>query len=167
LPTSPRYVARFAETLLPLIADGGDQAVEAANASLAAFDQLFQDAYLAGLRRKLGLSLPLDGDADLATDLLTRMAGNEADFTLTFRALSDAAGDESRDAMSACFSQILPPGTNGQKAGANACRMKASRHKGDAHSCAQRTRCSFRAITASRRRSVMRKNEDSIPSMNW
>ena len=91
-------VARFAETLLPLIADGGDQAVEAANASLAGFDQLFQDAYLAGLRRKLGLSLPLDGDADLATDLLTRMAGNEADFTLTFRALSDAAGDESRDA---------------------------------------------------------------------
>ena len=91
-------LARFAETLLPFIANGGDQAVEAANASLALFDQLFRDAYLAGLRRKLGLSLPLEGDADLATDLLTRMAENEADFTLTFRALSDAAGEESRDA---------------------------------------------------------------------
>ena len=91
-------LARFAETLLPLIADGGDKAIEALNASLARFADLYQQAYLAGLRRKLGLSTEQYGDDQLGSDLLTRMAENEADFTLTFRNLSEAAVDESRDA---------------------------------------------------------------------
>ena len=91
-------LARLAETLLPLIADGADAAVEVLNASLARFDDRYNEAYLAGLRRKLGLALALDGDGALGRDLLTSMAENAADFTLTFRALSEAAGDESRDA---------------------------------------------------------------------
>jgi len=91
-------LARLAETLLPLIADGADAAVEVLNASLARFDDRYNEAYLTGLRRKLGLALALDGDGALGRDLLTSMAENAADFTLTFRALSEAAGDESRDA---------------------------------------------------------------------
>jgi serine/tyrosine/threonine adenylyltransferase len=91
-------LARFAETLLPLIADGGDKAIKAANASLARFAELYQHAYLAGLRPKLGLSLALDADEQLGNDLLTCMAENKADFTLTFRVLSEAANDQSRDA---------------------------------------------------------------------
>jgi uncharacterized protein YdiU (UPF0061 family) len=50
------------------------------------------------MRRKLGLLTEREGDAALAQDLLARMASNQADFTLTFRRLSDAAagleGDE-------------------------------------------------------------------------
>jgi uncharacterized protein YdiU (UPF0061 family) len=91
-------LARLAETLLPLIADGADAAVEGLNASLARFDDLYNEAYLAGLRRKLGLELALDNDGALGRDLLSSMAENAADFTLTFRALSEAAGDESWDA---------------------------------------------------------------------
>lgn len=91
-------LARFAETLLPLIADGGNKAVEAADASLARFDGKFNAAYVAGLRQKLGLTLALENDEELGADLLTRMAANRADFTLTFRALSEAAGDETREA---------------------------------------------------------------------
>jgi uncharacterized protein YdiU (UPF0061 family) len=90
-------LARFAETLLPLMAAGGDKAIEAANASIARFDEHYHAAYLAGLRQKLGLRVEMEGDFDLAADLLALMAENEADFTLTFRALSDAAADANRD----------------------------------------------------------------------
>ena len=89
---------RLAETLLPLIAGGGEKAIEAANASLGRFAELYQQAYLAGLRGKLGLSLARDEDERLGSDLLTRMAENGADFTLTFRALSEVADEQSRDA---------------------------------------------------------------------
>jgi uncharacterized protein YdiU (UPF0061 family) len=39
---------------------------------------------------KLGLTEVQDGDKELVEDLLNRMARNKADFTLTFRHLSDA-----------------------------------------------------------------------------
>jgi serine/tyrosine/threonine adenylyltransferase len=90
-------LARFAETLLPLIADGADKALEAANESIARFDGHYHTAYLAGLRQKLGLMREMEGDEELGADLLTRMAENKADFTLTFRALSEAASDPDRD----------------------------------------------------------------------
>lgn len=90
-------LARFAETLLPLMADGGDKAIEAANASIARFNDHYQDAYIRGLRQKLGLTLEMDGDVELGADLLARMAENEADFTSTFRALGEAAADSKRN----------------------------------------------------------------------
>jgi uncharacterized protein YdiU (UPF0061 family) len=49
------------------------------------------------MRRKLGLENSLEGDDELAQELLTRMADNAADFTLTFRRLSEL-GDEPSDA---------------------------------------------------------------------
>src|SRR3954452_6311381 len=90
-------LARFAETLLPLMANGGEKAIEAANASLARFNDLYQKAYLIGLRQKLGLAREMEGDLELGADLLARMAENQADFTLTFRTLSEAAADLKRD----------------------------------------------------------------------
>ena len=90
-------LARFAEPLLPLMAGDTDQAIAAATEALARFNGLYQEAYLTGLRRKLGLALPLEGDAELITELLDRMAEGRADFTLTFRGLSEASVDASRD----------------------------------------------------------------------
>jgi len=46
----------------------------------------------------LGLFTTRDGDSALAQDLLDAMAKNQADFTLTFRRLSDAALDPVEDA---------------------------------------------------------------------
>jgi uncharacterized protein YdiU (UPF0061 family) len=43
------------------------------------------------MRRKLGLSVREDGDPALAEELLEAMHRNQADFTLTFRRLCDAA----------------------------------------------------------------------------
>jgi uncharacterized protein YdiU (UPF0061 family) len=91
-------LARFAETLLPIIDAGADRAVELASEALAAFSSRFSELSLAGVRRKLGLSAREDGDAALAEDLLDAMHRNQADFTLTFRRLCDAAEGEAGDA---------------------------------------------------------------------
>jgi len=91
-------LARLAETLLPLLAEDREAAIEAANEALGKFAGLFEAAYAEGLRRKLGLVQDLPGDRALAQDLLDRMAGNGADFTLTFRRLCEAAAGTEGDA---------------------------------------------------------------------
>jgi uncharacterized protein YdiU (UPF0061 family) len=87
-------LTRLAESLLPLLEqeEGSEEAaVGSAQEALTAFAAKYEAAYIAGLRRKLGLFTEGDGDLALAQDLLERMAANRADFTLTFRRLCDAA----------------------------------------------------------------------------
>ncbi|MGG5887147.1 protein adenylyltransferase SelO [Falsiroseomonas sp. HC035] len=81
-------LARLAETLLPLMAEGEDAAMQAAQAALMEFGPIFQTAWLAEMRGKFGFAGVQEDDPSLIQDLLSRMAANEADFTLTFRALS-------------------------------------------------------------------------------
>jgi uncharacterized protein YdiU (UPF0061 family) len=91
-------LARLAETLLPLIDDDADRAVQLASDVISTFSVQFAAASLTGLRRKLGLSAQEDGDSALADDLLDTMQRNQADFTLTFRGLCDAAESDAGDA---------------------------------------------------------------------
>ena len=91
-------LARFAETLLPLLDPNAERAIELANEAISAFTSRFQEHWLAGMRNKLGLFRSEDGDLDLAHALLRAMHENAADFTLTFRRLCDAAADEKADA---------------------------------------------------------------------
>ena len=84
-------LTRLAEALLPLLDEDQDAAVEQAQEALAAFGTLFEQAYFGGLRRKVGLASEEDGDIELINTLLTRMTENQVDFTLLFRALSQAA----------------------------------------------------------------------------
>ena len=90
-------LARLAETLLPLLSENIDSAVEIAQAAVARFTGSFDAAFTSGLRRKLGLLQPDPGDIFLAKDLLDRMAAQATDFTLTFRRLCDAAASASHD----------------------------------------------------------------------
>jgi len=90
-------LARLAETLLPLLADNEEGAIAEATAALGTFAPLFNAAYAASFRRKLGLLEERPDDLALIRDLLERMAANRADFTLTFRLLSDAAADPAMD----------------------------------------------------------------------
>jgi uncharacterized protein YdiU (UPF0061 family) len=85
-------LARFAETLLPLVSAREEESVEAANAALVEFGELFQERWLALFRAKLGLADAREGDLDLVNSLLQSMHDGEADFTLTFRALGKLAG---------------------------------------------------------------------------
>jgi uncharacterized protein YdiU (UPF0061 family) len=85
-------LARLAEALLPVMVqevDSKEAALASAYEALGAFAPQFAAARLAGLRRKLGLFTEQEGDEALAQDLLDRMAAGQADFTLTFRSLSD------------------------------------------------------------------------------
>ena len=91
-------LTRLAETLVPLLAEDQDRAIEMANEALGVFAGRFEAAYGAGLRRKLGLLQERPDDIPLAQDLLDRMARNSADFTLTFRRLCDAASCPDADA---------------------------------------------------------------------
>jgi len=98
-------LARFAETLLPFLADTEDAALSAAQAAIDAFASRFEAAHLAGFRRKLGLLEPHDGDAALIQDLLDRMAAQDADFTLTFRKLCDAIEAEDDKPVRSLFAE--------------------------------------------------------------
>jgi serine/tyrosine/threonine adenylyltransferase len=91
-------LTRLAECLLSLFSDDQDKAIEQAQTILAEFPAKFTAAYQSGLRRKIGLFTEPDGDEALVQDLLDAMAKNQADFTLTFRRLGDAAEDSGRDA---------------------------------------------------------------------
>lgn len=103
-------MTRLAEALLPLLDEGEDRAVAIAREELERYAPAFNDAYLASLRAKLGLATAREGDLVLAQDLLDRMTEAEADFTLAFRTLSDAAAAEDAplDAFRALFGTATP-----------------------------------------------------------
>lgn len=81
-------LTRLAEALLPLLDADEDAAVRAAEEALGQFAPVFEAAYLGRMRAKLGLSTALPEDAALLTGLFQTMHEGQADFTLTFRALS-------------------------------------------------------------------------------
>jgi uncharacterized protein YdiU (UPF0061 family) len=92
-------LARLAETLLPLIDADEKQAIELATEVIEGFIEQFETAFLARMRRKIGLTSVEDGDADLISLLLAAMQKAQADFTLTFSALSRIAESPSDDAL--------------------------------------------------------------------
>jgi len=91
-------LARFAETLLPLLHPVPERAIELANEALSAFWPRFEQHWLSGMRRKLGLFTAEDEDPQLVRGLLEAMHRQQADFTLTFRKLCDAAEGQQFDA---------------------------------------------------------------------
>ena len=67
-PTIAQWnLARFAETLLPLLDPNPERAVELANEAISAFTSRFQEHWLAGMRDKLGLSGNEEGDPPAPT----------------------------------------------------------------------------------------------------
>ena len=97
-------LARFAETLLPLIDENQESAIAAGNAALEAFPNAFEMAWLDAMRAKLGLKEAREGDADLVQRLLDAMHAGGADFTLTFRLLAEAVQADA-DNLFALFSE--------------------------------------------------------------
>jgi serine/tyrosine/threonine adenylyltransferase len=93
-------LARFAETLLPLMADADDEpaierAVAEAMTVIDAFPEALAGELLAGQRRKLGITAATaaDDEADtaLAGDWLGLLHTQAVDFTLAWRQLASAA----------------------------------------------------------------------------
>jgi len=135
-PTIAQWnLARFAETLLPLLDPNPERAVELANEAISGFTSRFQEHWLAGMRDKLGLSSNEEGD--LAQALLRAMHDNAADFTLTFRRLCDAAADEKADADGRAL--FANPAAYDSWVARWRSRLAAERLKPDARAQAMRT----------------------------
>ena len=86
-------LSRLAQAMLSILGDDEEAAIAEAQASIDAFPDLFEAAWLDGLRAKLGFEKAGSIDFDFAKDFLERMADNEADFTLVFRRLSMLADE--------------------------------------------------------------------------
>lgn len=81
-------LARFAETLLPIIHDEQEEALLLAQEAMEEFPKLYRRHWLAGMRAKLGLVNEEQGDESLIETLLQMMYEKEADYTNTFRSLT-------------------------------------------------------------------------------
>ncbi len=81
-------LARFAETLLPLLHADQHRAVKMAQDTVSGFSEQYRRHWLAGMRAKLGLLSEEPLDEALIGDLLSMMQKYHADFTNTFRALT-------------------------------------------------------------------------------
>jgi uncharacterized protein YdiU (UPF0061 family) len=86
----------LAEALVPILGEAEEAGIREAEEAMAAFGPRFEAAYLSGLTRKVGLGSDED-DVALVQGLLGLMAESGADFTLTFRRLTEAAADPARE----------------------------------------------------------------------
>ena len=87
-PIAQWNMANLAQCLLPLIDKDEQKSVDAAQAVIDSFPEVYQLEYLQRFRRKIGLLSEGNEDAELIASLLRCMSAGESDFTNTFRALS-------------------------------------------------------------------------------
>jgi uncharacterized protein YdiU (UPF0061 family) len=88
-------LARFAETLLPLLDADQEQAIEKATEVIDAFPERYRQHWLGGMCAKLGLAGEVADaervDTALVDDWLGLLKADKVDFTLAWRRLADAA----------------------------------------------------------------------------
>jgi uncharacterized protein YdiU (UPF0061 family) len=116
-------LARFAETLLPLIDEESSKAIAAAEAAIGGFASIFEGAHRAAFGEKLGLTLKSDDDTRLLDDWLALLAVEGADFTRSFRALTHAAADPARDGE--VEAELMQPGARDARFAVWAARWRA------------------------------------------
>lgn len=88
-------MARFAETLLPLIDSNEEQAIETLGARLENFSSLFKQRYLRMMAGKLGLSRLTSADEALILALLDRLEQKRLDYTTSFDRLTRSLSSQS------------------------------------------------------------------------
>ncbi|MEM9277299.1 MAG: YdiU family protein [Pseudomonadota bacterium] len=99
-------LARLAECLLFLFdADDRDNAVHIATEEINAIPEIYDTFWLAQMGRKIGLKETNDQDKHLINDLLEIMEEQKADFTKTFRSLSQVL-DSDKNAFLSQFQNL-------------------------------------------------------------
>ncbi|OBK44338.1 YdiU family protein [Mycobacterium sp. 1081908.1] len=93
-------LARFAESLIPLLSNDIEEAVALAEDSFGVFRPSYDAVWSAGMRAKLGLSDDIDADVVVALvdELLALLNESDVDYTSFFRHLGRAARGESEGA---------------------------------------------------------------------
>jgi uncharacterized protein YdiU (UPF0061 family) len=84
-------LARFADTLLPLLDANQEKAIALAEETINQFPARFERYWHNGMRRKLGLTSEQPDDANLMQVLLQLMQQHADDYTNTFRMLCSVA----------------------------------------------------------------------------
>ena len=84
-------LAVLAQSLLPILHEDQDKAVELAQGAVDEFPALYEAAHARGLADKLGWDEVRPADRPLVDDLFELMAAEKVDFTLCFRRLFDHA----------------------------------------------------------------------------
>ncbi|MBX3423560.1 MAG: YdiU family protein [Pirellulaceae bacterium] len=82
-------LARFAESLLPLLDQDPNTAIDKATEELEQFAMIYRQHWLEGFGNKLGLPSAGEDDVQLIESLLQWMASQQVDFTVTFRDLAE------------------------------------------------------------------------------
>ena len=77
-------IARFAETLLPLISSNLDQAIKKAEDIIKSIPETYKTSWLNMMKKKLGLVDNHNEDEKITNSLLSWMKENNADYTNTF-----------------------------------------------------------------------------------
>lgn len=93
-PIAQWNLAGLAQALLPLIADNEADALPPAQAAINAFSTQFQNAYVEGMLKKIGLTQTTEKNIALIEDLFKAMSDAAADYTLTFRCLAELANSD-------------------------------------------------------------------------
>jgi uncharacterized protein YdiU (UPF0061 family) len=81
-------LARFAESLIPLLHEDKEKALQIAQDALSKFTVLYDEYWLSGMKAKLGLFGHEEYDKSLFEKLLSIMQKNGSDYTNTFRSLT-------------------------------------------------------------------------------
>ncbi|HHX60062.1 MAG TPA: YdiU family protein [Epulopiscium sp.] len=81
-------IARFAETLLPLLGTDPDESIRIAEEAIKTYADLYNGNWLQGMRFKLGILNEEKDDEALIKELLVLMSQYKSDFTNTFIGLT-------------------------------------------------------------------------------
>ncbi|MDX8046862.1 YdiU family protein [Gracilibacillus sp. S3-1-1] len=81
-------LTRFAEAILPLIDHDTQKALAGAKQALQEYLDIYEEAWLSGMRKKLGMFGENEEDLELIYRLLDLMEQHKADYTNTFRSLT-------------------------------------------------------------------------------
>ncbi|BCB02611.1 UPF0061 protein [Bacillus sp. KH172YL63] len=87
-PIAGWNLARFAESLLPILHDEQEESLKLAQEAVLEFPKLYEGHWLNGMRSKLGLFSEEEGDRALVEELLNLMEKTQSDYTNTFRNLT-------------------------------------------------------------------------------
>lgn len=97
-------LARFAETLLPLLDDDSDKAVTLAENALKPFQDQFRDHFVNGLKQKLGISRDDEEAQQFVEQVFPTLAKDQTDFTVFFNRLTELAAGSDEAPLLSLFS---------------------------------------------------------------
>ncbi|MEW8028263.1 MAG: protein adenylyltransferase SelO [Candidatus Thiodiazotropha sp.] len=90
-------MARFAETLLPLMDMEKKQAIDILNSRLDSLSERFKQRYMNMMASKIGISEPESADQALISGLLDRLERKQLDYTVSFDRLTRSLSSQSAE----------------------------------------------------------------------